>query len=270
LDLEPVEGSSISAEARGVLRLDWQIADDSRETVRVPVDLARPLPDLMVLESGWSVNPESPSEGETIFVEAIIRNRGQAEADDVSVRLESSRGSALPNRAETALASVGCLLPGGEHRVRLRWDPTRNSGDQEVRVVVDPNREIVESDEDNNALTIPIHVRTGEDVRFTQAVRWENPQSDPPSITLTTQISNFGETDGHDHVITWYRDQEATSVIGETVIDVIPAGATQRIEFLWLMSPEDVTRQRSGETLSPTCDLGIRVGTRRVVPPESE
>lgn len=259
-------GPPLWASAEATVRLDWADSGGDRES-RCPARLMQPLPDLAFVPGSAAVRPENPSEGETIFFDCGVENRGEAEAVDVRVRLEGVGGQELTDRADPRPVTIGRLRPGERRAVTLRWDPTDNAGDQVLRAVVDDAQATLESDESNNTLEARVHVRRGEDVRFTRAVGWRNPRRDPPAITLTTQIANFGETDGRDYVITWYRDPGRTERIGETFIETIAAGQTLDVTFEWLFSPEDVEAQRRGETVAPTCDLGIRTGMRRVEPP---
>jgi hypothetical protein len=260
----------VPSSAEGRVRIDW--SEGAREEIRrnasIPVALARPLPDLAVVAGSVSAEPHSPSEGNTIFVNCEVVNRGSADASPVTMRLEGAGGQVLPDRADSPPIVIGRLRPGERRRVALRWDPSENAGDQTIRAVVDPDHAIVESDEANNEQSVVVHVRTGEDVRFTRAVGWRNPQSNPPAITLTTQIANFGETDGRDYVVTWYRDQAKTRPIGESPIDLIRAKETRDVTFQWVFGPEDIERQRRGERLAPTCTVGIRWSMRRATPPE--
>jgi subtilase family serine protease len=235
------------------------------ETVVVVPTVA--LPDLVILEGSVRISPSAPSQGETIFVDAEIANLGEAVAREFQVELRDTHGRRLPNRAGEPTVTLASMAPGEEQSVRLRWDPTDKAGEQEVVVVADSRRAVAESDEGNNESGGIIRVLTPEDVRFTRAVRHEDARLDPPSVLLTTQLSNFGETDALDQVVTWYREGDRETVIGETSIEVIRGGATIPVQFRWEFSEEEITRMRSGEEFHPTCDAGTRAGMRRFAAP---
>jgi peptidase C25-like protein/CARDB protein len=266
--LDGPETVSLPLSSEVQIRIDWTSAKGERGTARVPVVLAEPLPDLMIAAEPWALRPADPSEGETLLVDCVVVNRGEAAAGAFYVLLERESGQRLRSRTEARPDEIPSLRAGESRSVTLRWDPTHETGEQAIHVVVDGEEAVVESDESNNTLVLSAAIRTAEDVRFTRAVGWHDVRVDPPSITLTSQISNFGESDGRDYVITWYADQGRTERIGETQIDVIGAGATLPVEHRWEMSPEHAERQRTGEALSPTCDLGVRSGMRRVFPEE--
>ncbi|MBN1477118.1 hypothetical protein JXA47_10225, partial [Candidatus Sumerlaeota bacterium] len=250
------------------IRIDWSAGEGGRGTARVPMVLTEPLPDLMIASEPWAIRPADPSEGETLLVDCVVVNRGEVATGAFRVILEGESGQRLRSRTEPRHDEIPSLRAGESLGLTLRWDPLHETGDQEIRVVADGEGTVVESDETNNTLPLSTVIRTGEDVRFTRAVGWHDVQVTPPAITLTSQISNFGETDGLNCVVTWYADRDRTEPIGQTPIDVIRAGATLPVEFRWEMSPEHAERQRAGEDFSPTCDLGVRSGLRRVIPEE--
>jgi hypothetical protein len=269
----PFETSVVGSVGRTVnvdLRWTDPQADPPNRSHRTEADMVRPLADLAVSPHEYSVRPSTPGEGETIFVDCLVENLGQVVAPEVRVELNSASGQRLENRAESSEVTLRALRPGEARPVTLRWDPTANQGDQTIVVRVDRNRRVEESNESNNELTISLHVKTPEDVRFTQAVGHVNPQIDPPSITLTTQIANFGETDARDYVVTWFRDAEKTHRIGESHFPVVGGLLTYDVEFVWEFTPEEVRMQRQGHSFNPTCEVGLRASERRISVSEAD
>jgi hypothetical protein len=270
LSLDLRGAGSVRVGADLAARIDWSEPESGGEhrRSRAEVTLEPPRPDLVILPGQWQMRPESPSEGETIFLDCVVENRGSAAAVDAKIHLRDGQGRRLTNRTDSAIVTLPCVRPGQRRPVTLRWDPKDNAGDRTLHVWIEPSRTVHVTAGGQSSLAIDLRVRTGEDVMFTKVVRLREPQSDPLGVTLWTQIHNRGETEGRDQVITWYRDQERTVRLGESVIPVFAPGQYLDVEFLWIFSEEEIALQRQGVVLDPTCDLGVRASERRVKPPE--
>ena len=134
----------------------------SREALPVPPLILSGSPDLAVV-SAEVRSPTSPYTGQTIFIEAVIHNEGVASATNVRIEAydgpHGEGGESFRRHNRRGPAILERIDPGERSSVTLRWDPSENAGDHELQVVVDPNQKIAESREDNNALSLPLHVR---------------------------------------------------------------------------------------------------------------
>lgn len=246
------------------VRSDWRTGTDASAEVgrsAFQLALAEPRPDLVVVTAECTVRPETPTDGETIFVDATVHNRGERDATRVSVALSDVDGAPLRDRANPRSPLLDRVPAGDSRTVRLRWDPTGNAGEQTIRVTADAERSISESDESNNTATLTVRVRTKADVHFTRPVEMRYPQSG--RVTLATELVNSGESDALDYVVTWYRYSDRQHRLGETVVPRLRAGERQPVAFEWIYTPAEQAMHRAGVQPRPVADVGRRTGLRR-------
>ena len=94
------------------------------------------------------------SEWEDVRIDAIIRNLGETDANNFTVKF--CDGDYV---IETRTVSLG----GGERReISTIWNAT--AGDHTIEVVVDSEHVIAESDETNNEMSKAVHINTREDL----------------------------------------------------------------------------------------------------------
>jgi hypothetical protein len=86
-----------------------------------------------------------PGETVTVTVVARVLNEGNVEVRNLALRFEAAGGALLGNNE-----TIAALPPGGEAEVQVVW-PGRDLGLHDVTVSVDPDDEVDESDEANNA-----------------------------------------------------------------------------------------------------------------------
>jgi len=124
-------------------------------------------PDLRI--ASLVLEPTEPVSGHTIFIRATVVNDGTAEAEGIDLI-----GFQVRDGGETRIHAwkpreedrwtLEKLYPGQEGTVTLRWDPFDNAGRQVVRVDVDPQNRIKESNEENNSATAETVVKTKADL----------------------------------------------------------------------------------------------------------
>ncbi len=118
--------------------------------------LPEPAPNLVVLSSNIGFNPANPRVGETVTIQAVVRNDGQVVARDVSVQFEDvSSGRPVPIGATQTLDRI---LVGGSGVVTVKFTPPEVAGTYKVRVVADPGNFIAETDEVDNKGTRDLEV----------------------------------------------------------------------------------------------------------------
>ncbi|MBN2328074.1 MAG: hypothetical protein JXR73_13060 [Candidatus Omnitrophica bacterium] len=156
------------------------------------------LPDLRFVSDSMSVEPRSPRSGETVFLTAQVRNDGKAGARDISIQgsdITSSNSSKILNVAVGRQgATIERLDPGQQKSVRLRWDPTHNDGSHKLRLKIDPNDRIAESDEENNAIETDIQVLRKADL-LVDADRFDaRPIEGGKRLQIYFEVRNQGES----------------------------------------------------------------------------
>ncbi len=105
-------------------------------------------PDLTV--ESITVTPEEPVVNETITITAKIANVGNADAGAFNVSLYVNNSS-----IETKM--IESLKAGNDTTVSFSWTPTK-AGNYTLKVVVDPDNKVSESNEANNEMTKPVTI----------------------------------------------------------------------------------------------------------------
>jgi len=155
-------------------------------------------PDLVVSASDIGFDPSSPRSGETIFIDVDITNQGSGPARSVEALAYNGSpdegGVTLEDRAGWTQPTLPLVLPGETRRLRLRWDPFLNAGDQTIFVNVDPHDRIAESDEDNNSASASLHVRKKIDLALVQEDFEIAATEELPGYQMRAAVRNIGET----------------------------------------------------------------------------
>ena len=113
------------------------------------------LPDLIV--DSISLSPTSPKEGDSVTFTANIKNIGQADATNFNTKLYVG-GNAIDTK------NISTLAAGSSTSITFTNKWTATSGCQDVKVVVDSDNTVQESDENNNTLTKQICPEKKQDV----------------------------------------------------------------------------------------------------------
>ncbi len=133
-----------------------ELNEDDNTATRLLTLKAPPAPNLVVLAANIGFNPASPRLGDTVTIQAVIRNDGTVAVNDVAVQFEDvSAGRPLPI-GETQ--TLGKIPAGGSGTVTMKFTPLGVPGAYKVRVVADPTNFIVESNEIDNKGTRVLEV----------------------------------------------------------------------------------------------------------------
>ena len=120
-------------------------------------------PDLYLDSEAIKLSPDYPLTGETVFIDLNIANRGQAPASNVTAMAYNGDpekgGTMLPDLSNYSPPRLSWIGPGETRRLRLRWDPFKDAGWQTLYVRVDPEKQVEESNENNNSATATIYIR---------------------------------------------------------------------------------------------------------------
>ena len=130
--------ANVSALSKGLVAEDTKVLSVVFNTAELTIDMGN-----------VTVSPQTPAAGDEVTIQATIINAGAITASGVIVALTSDIG-------EVARTTLDDLAPGRLAVATLKWTPA--PGSHLVRVVVDPDGEIAETDEDNNQISITIMV----------------------------------------------------------------------------------------------------------------
>ncbi|MCC6167020.1 MAG: S8 family serine peptidase [Caldilineaceae bacterium] len=113
-------------------------------TVTVP-----PAPDLAIDTANIVFSPATPQPGDQVTVHAVLRNDGAVDAKEVAVQfLDVTDSDAVTPIGAPQL--VDLLPAGGSAAVEVTLETAGVSGDRKVKVVLDPQNTVAETDEENN------------------------------------------------------------------------------------------------------------------------
>ncbi|MGW0563319.1 CARDB domain-containing protein [Streptomyces sp. NPDC003016] len=152
------------------------------------VGAAAPNPDLTVTDLTWA--PSSPSETDTVKVNATVRNAGTAlaAATTVNVSLEGTVAGSAPVAALAAGASTTVAVTVGKRPV----------GSYTVSAVVDPTDTVAEQDNSNNSRTASAKLVVGQspgpDLRVTGITSNPAAPAVGASVGFSVAVQNRGTT----------------------------------------------------------------------------
>jgi len=184
-------------------------------------------PDIVVADV---TSPEtSPSDGETIFFDVKLQNRGATTVDGVQVEgwylSDTGAEQKMQNQVKLRPAPIS-LKPGESRTVRLRWDPFHNAGVNYVRIEANSQYKSPDRDPANNSVKFDVKVRTK--ARLQKGPVRVLPLTDEDRKTrrvrLAADIHNAGESDAHGLRVMFYASPDLKELLGEVDLDSVPAG----------------------------------------------
>ncbi len=221
--------------------------EDNQTVVTLPVQAAM-APNLAMLSGNIKFVPQSPELHDVVTVSATVLNNGTETAHDVIVQvLDVTGGGSVPVGTEQLLDAVPA---GGGGTVEVSYTDTGEIGSRQIRVVVDPNNVIVESNERDNQATRGIFISApqladidlGEDdVEFDPEEPVEGSDT-----TISATVTNRGTANARGFVV---RFMDVTERVPR------PIGGPQRVDQL---GANDST------TVSVTYDTEGKAGERKI------
>jgi len=121
--------------------------DDNTAFIKLDVNS---LADLAISESSIEASPVFPRVGEIFDISVTITNRGKQAAQDVSIAVYQGSSAGTDSNL---LASQVVSVPGSTDASISLQHQFEDEGDNTIFVVVDPDNQILELDEDNNRAT---------------------------------------------------------------------------------------------------------------------
>jgi subtilase family serine protease len=179
-------------------------------------------PNLVASFDGFTTAPNPALEGLPLNLTAEVRNTGNVDVSGVEVAfyLGDPGAGGTPIGATQTVAS---LLSGGSSTVGTVWAQVPSATDQLLFVVVDPNNQIAEFAEDDNATFNVVSVVSFPDLAVSAADLSADPQYPVAnsSAALNVRIANLGSQDANVVVIRAYD--------GDPQMGGTPLGADQMI-----------------------------------------
>lgn len=215
----------------------------------VPVAVGSDLfPNLKIL-SVESPEP-NPTEGETIFFDVTMGNRGKTVAE--GVRLEGRRvlagGEKEPLKSQVSRPqALVTLAPGSSETVRLRWDPFRNAGQNRIELQASSIYRAPDADEADNQVQITVAVRTKEKLRKGRLSVLPPSAEDREKgqIRIAVEVANDGQTDAQGLRVRVFdvAGQGPAELLGEADLDRVPAEKSAQPVVVYKIKPGEENRK---------------------------
>lgn len=235
-------------------------------------EIPRRDPRLRIRRGSIQNQPEFPTDGETIFVSFIVENAGQATSAPTSALLQSEaspngRGATLSVQTNIQDNRVKALAPGRSLPMRLRWDPVKNDGVQNIYINLNPRKDRPEDVIKEQLIGHRIYVKTKSHLVRTRAP-WSSASEEDrlgDRIWLHAEVENKGETDAHDVLVSFYLDKSRTDdkLIGRMEVDRIPAKSRREVKLKWNYDREKVFV--GGKfNVRPVVDIRLKGSSQRI------
>ncbi|MDX1972771.1 MAG: C25 family cysteine peptidase [Candidatus Sumerlaeia bacterium] len=223
------------------------------------------VPDLVIVPEELRVQPDRPTAGATVFVEGYVENRGGTTAPTSEVRLfpVDAQGvagtTALRSRAPHPLSRIGVIAPGERAFFRTRWDPEKESGEVTLSIAVDSGSRILESDRSNNRAEVGIAIRSKWDL--VPAGIGLRPTNKPGIVQLIATVRNQGQSDAHEVVVLYYRNnvQTEANLIGQVSVPIVKAET--EVPFVLEL---DVQTLNLNQEFLPSYAISLRGSRQRI------
>lgn len=211
---------------------DWVIESNEGNNEKI-VTFQPFLPDIIVEDITWT--PESPVESDNVTFTVTIKNQGVGKADFSVVTYYMN---------ETLLdsASIDQMDPGGTDNKTFDW--IAELGPNILKIIVDSNERIAESDEANNVHIVAIPILPDLTI---ESITW--PQDIPPvgeTINFTVNVKNQGIAEAGSFSIHFYINEGHK---GYRAVQGIAAEETVSLTFPW-------TAEAGSHTIRVVIDSG--------------
>ncbi|MBX7246284.1 MAG: hypothetical protein K1X53_12380 [Candidatus Sumerlaeaceae bacterium] len=244
---------------------------DSNSWPKWPVELGRKLlPDIEITTESVIVTPAKPVDGETVFLDVPVTNRGKSMVDNV--RVDAFDGTSTDSRRldsrVTRPTTVVKLEPGMTRTIRVRWDPFRNAGDHQIVLTAVAGNSTPETSLANNSVIIPLHVSRKYSLRRDGlTVLQPTPeQLRAREVTVVARVRNDGESPARLVKVVFYpvgHHGEAAQAVGEVILDEVPPQSSAEARLTYRLRPGDEKKDYLGFTF----DAFLKGSLQRMPPP---
>jgi hypothetical protein len=244
--LQPRRSRSASGNDPGEDRLELVRAEGDAstsvtlQTLRVG-DLKVREPRLRIVPNSVSHTPESPTDGQTVWIGFVVENRGDFAGIPFRPQIygEAPRPGLdpLPVRSLDVAGRVGALGPGRRRRVTLRWDPIQNQGRQTVWIDLTSAGTLDEQARLEQQLAYPMYVKSKSAPRIASGPSVTRDEDDrlSNSCHLHIVLANEGETDARAVEVSFFRSprRRPEDLLGTSLIDLLPARGKREVTYHW-------------------------------------
>lgn len=216
------------------------------------------IPNLIVRPADIAYDPLRIVAGDEVQITATVRNNGNVEVTDVLVQIVDATNGGIEMIGDPQ--TIDRIPAGGSSEVIVAWDTTDKEGDRRIRVTVDPDDAIFETDETDNEAVKNIRVASPSEeppdlpniVIFAGNIKFapSSPTAGEP-VTMTVNVLNQGTVGAEDVVIRVMDVTDgASEVLGEQMITgTLPVG--EGAEISMTLSTED---REGTRTIQVTAD----------------
>ena len=140
-----------------------------KQTLSQSTETTKSVIELSIEPSDLKLTKDEYVEGETIFVDAVVHNLGNAPAYNVEVLGFDSDpdyggGKQFTDRTDWRTPVIEMIPPHSSRTIRLRWDPAAQvTGKKNIVVDVDKNNKIPNMNRAHLKAGIPVHILTKSD-----------------------------------------------------------------------------------------------------------
>jgi hypothetical protein len=235
--------------------------------------IGRVSPDLWIPPDSIRVRPQRPMEGETVFIDCTVANRGNLASAAASVRLLDSPpwegAHPAASNARGGSTRVPALGSGREQRVTLRWDPVKNLGERKlwIQLMGRPGQSDREADDQVREVTVAARSKP-EPALGRSWIDASERDKRYHRVRIHAEVLNRGQSDARKVMVAFYRSrvQVDENKLGEVLLETVPAEGSAVASYEWNYDPrKDLVR--GGELPKPTVKVWLKGSVR---PPISD
>ena len=208
-------------------------ADEDNNLYSEDIFVHLPSPDLTLTYSDIAFSKHNPLNGTEVIVYAKIHNVGELDAENVDVDF-------LDGDTEISLISMPLVANGSYQTVNVTWIATP-PGFHSIKVRIDPNNNIKETDENNNIATRSIYVYPPPEqpvpdlAIYHEDIVFSNTNPDPSEhVTIYATIHNIGEGPAQNIPVIFY--VEDVQIGPAQTITSLPVNENVTLTTSWIAS----------------------------------
>ncbi len=215
--------SDLSMQAEVLYSPDAQLV---RRDAEVRLDISSALPDI---DPPFEVSNLDPLRGEDITLSTVINNAGVVTAYDIKIRFEDNNSAGKVIISDYVIEE---LAAASNMTVSVIWKTTYPLGEHNLSVMVDPEEEIPELNEDNNFNYTVVNVLGVPDLVITSNDIIINPTSPirDKAASITVSVRNIGDNAIAAFNVSFY---DEAALIGRTEISNLPSGQIGTASITW-------------------------------------
>lgn len=194
-------------------------------------------PNLVIDMSNIAFNPVAPQPGDQVTIHAVVRNDGEVAAQEVTVQVLDVTDTAAVVPIGIS-QTIDLLPPGGLATAQVTYDTSGLSGDRKIKVVIDPQNSVNESDEDDNEAqaTLTLAKSTLPNLALSATNVGFDPE-DPAigqDVTIFATVFNDGDLPAENVLVRVADVTNGAIPIGEPqTIDFIPPGGSGVVQVTY-------------------------------------